>query len=56
VRGFAEHKRRVGEVSINDTRVAESIRRGLEEAIAYVEGTADRGLYNVQRNGRFRGS
>ncbi len=29
------------------SRVAESIRRGLEEAIAYVEGTADPSVYNV---------
>ncbi len=27
--------------------VAESIRRGLEEAIAYVKGSADLSLYNV---------
>jgi len=29
------------------SKVADSIRRGLEEAIAYVEGTADMSLYNV---------
>jgi len=30
-----------------ESRVADSIRRGLEEAIAYVEGTADPSLYHV---------
>jgi len=34
------------------SKVADSIRRGLEEAIAYVEGTADPSRYNVHTPGR----
>jgi hypothetical protein len=30
---------------VGTSNVAEGIRRGLEEALAYAEGTADRGRY-----------
>ena len=36
-------------------RVAESIRRGLEEAIAYVQGNAELSLYDVHEESVARG-
>ena len=43
----ASWRRRLFEEEETMSNVAESIRRGLEEAIAYAEGTADTSRYGV---------